>query len=49
LTQTYITLSVTDIVDKAGFTGSQANAEVEKSILEMVGVHGYHTSGQVHW
>ncbi|CAM0139173.1 COP9 signalosome complex subunit 3 [Umbelopsis sp. WA50703] len=36
LTQTYITLSVTDIVDKAGFTGSQANAEVENSILEMV-------------
>ncbi|CAO3685183.1 unnamed protein product [Umbelopsis vinacea] len=36
LTRTYITLSVSDIAEKAGFTGEHANAEVEKSILEMV-------------
>jgi hypothetical protein len=36
LTRTYITLSVSDIAEKAGFVGDNANAEVEKSILEMV-------------
>ncbi|KAH8552107.1 hypothetical protein BGW37DRAFT_299307 [Umbelopsis sp. PMI_123] len=36
LTRTYITLSVSDIAEKVGFTGDDANAEVKKNILEMV-------------
>jgi COP9 signalosome complex subunit 3 len=38
LTRTYITLSVSDIAEKVGFTGEDANTEVEKNILEMVRV-----------
>ncbi|CAO3663940.1 unnamed protein product [Umbelopsis ramanniana] len=36
LTRTYITLSVSDIAEKVGFTGEDAKTEVEKNILEMV-------------
>lgn len=38
LTRTYITLSVSDIAEKVGFTGEDAKTEVEKNILEMVSV-----------